>query len=64
MAHISDYFKETGAKASVYKDVHTNEHFIIYYTVRGAVSSTEHFPGKALGYVEDAGENWALGIKQ
>ena len=25
---------------------------------------TEEFPGKSQHYVEDAGENWALGIKK
>jgi len=24
----------------------------------------EEFPNKAIGYVEDAAENWALGIKK
>lgn len=61
--HISDYFKTTGGKASVYKNTKTNEHFIVYFTPRGAIENTEHFPGKSLRYIEDAAENWALGIK-
>lgn len=64
MAHISDYFKTTGGKASVYIDTKKKEHFIVYFTPRGAIINTEHFPGKSIHYVEDAAENWALGIKE
>jgi len=37
--------------------------FVIEYVKDGNVFQTESFPGKSLRYVEDAAENWAIGIK-
>jgi hypothetical protein len=39
-------------------------HYIEYYDQNGNMFHTEHFPGRSIHYVEDAAENWTLGIKQ
>ena len=40
----------------------TTEYFI-QYKKDGECFFTEEFPGHSLYYVEDAAENWALGVK-
>lgn len=60
---ISEYFKDGGEVASVHKARGRNDFFIIYADNDGVID-TERFPGKSLQYVEDAAENWALGIKK
>lgn len=64
MTIISTYYsdKEQGARAEVVKD--TNCYSIKYYDPMGNLFFTEEFTGKSVYYVEDAAENWALGIKQ
>ena len=37
--------------------------YFIQYKKGGECFFTENFPGRSLYYVEDAAENWALGIK-
>ena len=60
---ISEYYKADGTFAQVRQNPETKEHYIIYFDERGNIFNTEKFPGKALNYVEDAAENYALGIK-
>lgn len=38
--------------------------YIKYYDDHGRLFFTEDFPNKSMKYVEDAAENWALGIKK
>ena len=65
MTIISTYFKEEGdfkARAEVVR-VEQGVYKINYYDVNGEFFQEEYFPGKSIYYVEDAAENWALGIK-
>jgi hypothetical protein len=38
--------------------------YIKFYNPDNDKMKIEEFRGKSLGYVEDAAENWALGIKK
>jgi len=38
--------------------------YIEYFDDNGKQFFSEDFPGKSMRYVEDAAENWALGIKK
>jgi hypothetical protein len=60
---ISEYYnnKEPRSKAVVVKN--RNSYSIEYYDMNGLIFHTEKFEGHSLHYVEDAAENWALGIK-
>ena len=60
---LSEYFRDDGATAQVFKVRGDNKFFIIYTDKDGDVMNVENFPGKSLRYVEDAAENFALGIK-
>jgi len=59
---ISEYYndKDMRLKASVYLK---NDCYCIDYKKDDSVFKTETYPGKSVHYVEDAAENWALGIK-
>ena len=61
---ISTYFYEEAPellRAEIFQD----ENGIgIQYIKSDGVFNEERFPGKTLRYVEDAAENWALGIKK
>jgi hypothetical protein len=60
---ISTFFAENNmGRAEVYHD-HA-AHYIEYYDQNGNMFHTEQFPGRSIHYVEDAAENWTLGIKQ
>jgi len=61
--YISTFFKEDtdGPRAEVYLE--ETGYTIRYYDMSGSLFRTEEFTGKSLHYVEDAAENWALGIK-
>jgi len=62
---LSTYYSDRGdGYAEVYFDFKEEQANIKYYTDDGKLFYTEDFPGKAIGYVEDAAENWALGIKK
>ncbi len=73
---ISEYFRDDGAIANVYRiitdesnDVHGEKPlhsiFSITYKDKNDVLIThEDFPDNSLSYVEDAADNWALGIKK
>jgi len=51
-----------------YCEVHFNYKeelaYIKYFDDNGKMFFTEEFPNKSLTYVENAAENWALGIKK
>lgn len=66
---MSEYYKDDGSVAKIYQVVTgmDGEHSffsITYKDATGVRIHTEDFPFKALNYVEDAAENWTLGIKQ
>ena len=73
---MSTYFRDDGAIANVYQiitDKSNNIHgekpphsiFSITYKDKNDVLIThEDFPDNSLSYVEDAADNWALGIKK
>jgi|15BtaG_2_1085339.scaffolds.fasta_scaffold09302_2 hypothetical protein len=62
---ISEYYKTSGAMAKVYKMMQENDTYysIAFFDKHKVKIATEDFRGKALCYVEDAAENFALGIK-
>ena len=49
-------------RAEVYKG--PTGYYIEFYRADGSVITTEYFPNHSIHYVEDAAENWTLGIKQ
>jgi hypothetical protein len=59
---LSEYYHDENRqlKAIVYK---TPTMYCIDYVKEDTVFKTESFPGKSIRSVEDAAENWALGIK-
>lgn len=62
---ISTYFADDGkGKAEVHFDFKEEMAYIKYFDSNDKLFFKEEFPDKAIGYVEDAAENWALGIKQ
>lgn len=62
---LSTYYSDHGkGYAEVYFDFREECAYIRYLTDEGKVFYTEDFPNKSLRYVEDAAENWALGIKK
>ena len=66
MALISTYWAGDGDKgrAEVHKNIEEHSSFIRYYDNTNTLFFTEEFPNKSIHYVEDAAENWALGIKK
>lgn len=60
---ISTYYKEdtSGPRAEVVQEDYG--YVIRYYDAAGHLFQTESFEGKSLHHVEDAAENWTLGIK-
>ena len=65
--HISTYYADPPNKGK-YCEVHFDfkeEHaYLTYHKENGKRFFKEDFPNKSLRYVEDAAENWALGIKK
>jgi hypothetical protein len=59
---ISTYYKDNGDYCVVYKAT-AGTYAIDYYNHTGMKISYELFPNNSINYVEDAAENWALGIK-
>lgn len=61
---ITTYHADDGrGKAEVHFDFKSEHAYIKYFDDNGRLFFTEEFPNKSLRYVEDAAENWALGIK-
>ena len=62
---ISVYYADDGLNmAAVFLDLKTEEYYIEYKNTSGTVFFVEHFPSKSIHFVEDAAENWVLGIKE
>ncbi len=66
---MSEYYKDDGSVAKIYQVINgmDGEHSFFSITYKDAAGSRithEDFKFKSLRYVEDAAENWTLGIKQ
>lgn len=62
---ISTYYHDSGKGwAEVHIDMKDELLYIKYFNESGVLLTTEEFPNKSMRYVEDAAENWALGIKK
>lgn len=62
---ISTWWAEPGKGYAVVSRVGSNEMLVVdYYDNQKRHFFCEEFPGKDVSYVEDAAENWALGIKK
>jgi hypothetical protein len=61
---ISSFFKEeTEGRMRADVIMEGGGYHIRYYDLSGDCFKTEDFPGKSLRFVEDAAENWTMGIK-
>lgn len=60
---LSTFFSDDGNGKAVVLRV-DGGYSIEYFDNGGNLFFTEDFPGKSLRYVEDAAENWAVGIKK
>jgi hypothetical protein len=66
---ISEYYKDDGSVAKVYRIITQMDGDHSFYSITfkdkdGKRKVTEDFPFKSLRYVEDAAENFTLGIKE
>jgi|TARA_B100000929_G_C15321213_1_gene357346 hypothetical protein len=66
---MSEYYKPDGGVAKIYQVVNNLDERDAYYSITykdkdGVRIGIEDFPYKSINYVEDAAENWTLGIKQ
>jgi len=62
---ISTYYSDHNeGYAEVWIDFKEEIAFIKYFDDNNNRFFEEDFPGKSVRYVEDAAENWALGIKK
>jgi len=62
---ISTYYSDHGqGYAEVWMDFKEEVAFIKYFDDNDVKFFEEDYPNKTIGYVEDAAENWALGIKK
>ena len=66
---MSEYYKEDGSVAKIYQVVNDLDDRDAFYSItykdkNGVNIGTEDFPYKSIYFVEDAAENWTLGIKQ
>jgi len=61
---ISEYFAEGSRGKAVVGADNKGMLVINYYDDQGHHFFFEEYPEKSLRYVEDAAENWALGIKK
>lgn len=63
--HISTHHTDNNlGRAEVWVNYKDEAFFIKYFDENNKQFFTEEFPNKSMRYVEDAAENWALGIKQ
>ena len=63
--HISTYYSDRGkGYCEIHFDFKEEHAYIKYFDNNGERFLTEDVPGKSTRYVEDAAENWALGIKK
>ena len=62
---ISTYYPDKGKGwCEIHLDSKEESLYIKYFNESGIRFFTEEFPNKSMRYVEDAAENWALGIKK
>ena len=62
MIRISTYYRSKEKEtATVCRS--DEEYIIVYESELNELTEIETFHGKSLNFVEDAAENWALGIK-
>jgi len=63
---LSTYYADPPGRGycEVRMDFKEETAYILYFDDNGKQFFTEDFPNKSLRYVEDAAENWALGIKK
>jgi hypothetical protein len=64
---ISTYWFDNDAEGdycSIVFDPKEERFSIKYYTADNKEVGEEFFPDHSLGYIEDAAENWAMGIKR
>lgn len=62
---ISTYYTDDNkGYCNVILNLKTEMFYIEYYDSNNKLFFSEEFPNKSLHYVEDAAENWALGIKK
>ena len=62
MQLISQFFRDDGASAEVLTD--EGRYVILYYNDEDMLCEMETFTENSIGFVEDAAENWASGIKK
>jgi len=63
---LSTYYSDQviGQKAVIFKDLEDKTYYIRYYDETNEVFFLEHYTENSIQYVEDAAENWALGVKK
>lgn len=62
---ISTYYHDSGKGwAEIHIDLKEEMLYVKYFDESGVLLAKEEFPNKSMRYVEDAAENWALGIKK
>tara|TARA_R110000823_G_scaffold174825_2_gene307434 strand:- start:418 stop:633 length:216 start_codon:yes stop_codon:yes gene_type:complete len=62
---LSTHYSEKGkGKCEIHVDMKQEMFYIKYYDNNDRRFFTEDFESKTLRYVEDAAENWTLGIKK
>lgn len=62
---LSTFWKDDSAAfCEIHVDTKEEYFYIKYFDEKQNRFYTEEFHGKSLRYVEDAAENWALGIKK
>ena len=59
---LSTYHKDD-QYCEIHIDLKQEEFYIKYFDKNGKNYFIEEFPNKSLHYVQDAAENWTLGIK-
>jgi hypothetical protein len=63
--HLSTYYADDGrGHAELHVDYKEEMFYLKYFDDNGKQFFTEEFPNKSMRFVEDAAENWALGIKK
>lgn len=63
--HLSTYYTDDDkGYCEVHIDLKDELLYIKYFDENGKRFFTEEFPNKSMRYVEDAAENWVMGIKK
>ena len=58
------YSEDNKGKAEVHFDYKNERAYIKYFDNNDKLFYTEEFPNNSISYVENAAENWSLGIKK